>query len=310
MGVETSPHVGLQGVDLTSAGFFFDLEKAFALTERLNDKFPGLGMRIELYTTLDRTPFAQLTSTAQRLGIHLPLPEGVTAQKVWEWQNEYTLAKVERVHLPFEFDTLGLIRAFKYVSFIRQLGYIVYIGAAKNMQGVKLAQELGVGINAHASVLRRLAQAGVLDKIKNSVPYVVAEPDDPNKSKHFPELAELAVPSKVAELVEKYGLGGILLNVDHDMPEGVTYKEELKKEAVREHTVAMHIAGRNHAPIMTDDKEFTHFLELVAQTSFDHPVRAALDYNPFTLRNLSPQELFELFEKTVRWIMQTQGKNL
>lgn len=302
---------GLQRVDITTAGHLFTPEDTFVLVHEVNKSLPeALQMEIELYTTINRTPFAQLTNVPRRLGVHVPLPQGITYKDVQRWQGEYPKARVNRVHLPFDYNTEELFAGLKK-SPVQQPLWMIWFGGAKNMKGVELAQQLEVGINAHTNVLTGFALDNRLDEIKKSVPFVLAEAESIHTTPLLQNPDMFSVPSIIAnEIVKRYELTGLLLGVDHGLPDGIDYEAELDNPLVQQYTRAMHFAGPNHrAVIGAGDKTFTRFLRKVAKTPFaNDDVTGALDYNPFVLRNMSGSQQVLLVKDTIKWIMRTQQR--
>lgn len=310
---------GLQGVDLTTAGHLFDPALSFRIANELNAGKPKAEwMLLELYPTLDRKLLILMRMVSEKFGLHLPLPKGVTSEQVQQWQDQYPDTKVARVHLPFSYNTRELWHrifigerknGLKQQAF--QIMWMLYFGAATNRKGIELAQQLGSGVTAHPNVVEGFAKDGKLDELKGSVAFVLAENERRYISPILRNQESIADPLLVIQnIVKKYRLKGLLLGVDHGYEEGFDMEKMLADPDIQEYTVAMHLAKprsqAHHDIIGVGDPEFERFLHQAAQTQFRHPVRAALDYNPFILSKLSFPEQLKLFRETIDWIRNRQ----
>lgn len=319
MSHEISHHLeGIKGVDITTSGHLFSPQDTFALVHEINKDLPSdLQMEIELYTTLKRAPFAQFGNWSKKFGMQIPLPQGITAKDVLVWQKEYPLAKVQRVHLPFDYNNQELIAGLNKGNILdprenRQILWMIYFGGAKNMHGIQLAAQLEVGINAHANVITGLALDNRLAEVKRNVPFIVTEVEKLHTTPLLRDQEAFGIPSEaVTRIVKRYGLDGILIGLDHLDP-NVNLEEELKNEDVRNYTRAMHLAGENHAVLTTGDKKTMDFLQTISRTPFAFnnkgKVKATLDYNPLQIRKMSGREQIKLVKATIKAIMTTQEK--
>ncbi len=314
---------GIQGVDVTTAGHLFTPKDTFALTEELNKgKNPDDWAQIEVYPTPEYKPLTFMRALSKRFGLELPIPPGVTEEQIRSWQREYPHTKVARVHLPFSYNRYELFqRATPLIGGERENGlrqtayqilWMVYFGAATNMKGVKLAQGLadqGVGINAHANVIEGFAKDQNLGQLKDSVAFVLAENERRYKSPILKDSESIANPiAVIRNIVDKYDLDGLVFGVDHGFEQGMDPTAMLQEPSIKRSTVAMHLAQSHHDVLAVGNNEFERFLEQAARTKFDHPVRAALDYNPMVMSKLSGSQQLELVRDTIEWITGTQKK--
>lgn len=322
---ERETHQGIQGVDLTTAMHLFTPQDTFALANDLNKGKPqDQWAQIEIYPTVGRVWLEPIRLATNAIGLQLPMTPSVTEADVRKWQKEYPHTKVARVHLPFSYDLAELWhRPFFGENTLRerayQIAWILYFGAATNERGIKMAQELSqdseVGVNAHTNVLEGLVRDGRLEEIKQRVSFVLAENERKYNSPVVKDQRVIYDPVTIArDIVEKYGLRGMIIGVDHGIREGVDIQQALKDKGLRQHTTAMHLAKTipgidAHDAIAVGDEYFGKILQEIARTSFGNSVRAALDYNPSTMKGKSGQEQVRLVRNTIDWIMSTQREN-
>lgn len=309
---------GIQGVDLTTAGHLFNPEVTFWLANELNRGKPQKEWtQIEVYPTLDRKPLALARIISERFGLELPIPPGVTEEKIRTWQGKYPNTKVSRVHLPFSYNVYELWHRFLVgerengvKQQVFQLLWIVYFGAAVNRKGIELAKSLSdqeAGIIAHPNVVEGFAKDGKLEGVKRGIAFVLTENERNYSSPILRDRRAIYDPAVVVKnIVERYALDGLVLGVEHGFQEGLDMEGIIGNDSVREHTRAMHLAGPHHDVIAVSGINYKRFLERVAKTPFKHSVRAALDYSPFVFLHLSLSEQFELVRDTVDWILRTQ----
>lgn len=314
---------GIQGVDITTAGHLFNPKDTFALTEELNKgKNPDDWAQIEVYPTLEHKPLALIRALSKRFGLELPIPPGVTEQQIRDWQKEYSHTKVARVHVPFSYNRHELFqRATPFIGGERDNGlkqtayqilWMFYFGAATNMKGVELARGLAdqeVGINAHANVIEGFAKDQNLGQLKDSVAFVLAENERKYNSPILKDPESIANPiAVIRNIVDKYDLDGLVFGVDHALEQGMDPTAMLQDPSIKRATTAMHLAQSHHDVLAVGSNDFERFLEQASRTKFDHPVRAALDYNPMVMSKLSGSQQLELVRDTIDWITKTQKK--
>lgn len=165
------------------------------------------------------------------------------------------------------------------------------MGAAVNGHGVKIAHELGVGVNVHPNVTEGYAKDGKLEWLKSQVKFVLAENSVEFGSIHQPEREVLGNPlATVRYETQKHGLSGFLLAMDHlfgldkisdpqeILSRTIQVAKVLEDPAIREHTEAMHLALPGHEYIDPKDDNLDYLLRRMAQAPFKHPVRVALDF--------------------------------
>lgn len=318
---EREAHFGIQGVDLTTAMHLFNPEQAFALADQLNKNRPDhLRASIEVYPTIGRAVLEPARKGAASLGLQLPMTPTVSVDQIRQWQKQYPLARVSRIHLPFSYNAAELWhRPFFGEKGLKdrayQIAWILYFGAATNEKGIKIAEELSkdgqeVGINAHTNVIEGFARDGRLEEIKQRIPFVLAENE---RRYNSPILKGEAIWNPVVivdRIIKRYGLDGLVLGVDHGFGQGLDMTGALNTKGIREQTRAMHLAKTNpgvqHDLIAVGDRQFEGFLRRSAITSFSNPVRAALDYGPETMKGKSGQEQVGLIRETIDWIMSIQ----
>lgn len=302
----------------------FDPESTFDLVNQLNINRPTHQQAtIEIYPTIGRVLLEPIRKGSAALGLQLPMTPNVTVDQIRTWQKKYPLAKVSRVHLPFSYNNAELWhRPFLGEKGLKdrayQIAWILYFGAATNERGINIAEQLNadgqeVAVNAHANVLEGFARDGRIEELKQRIPIILAENERRYNSPIVKYQRLIWDPNLIREdLVEKYGLSGMLLGVDHGMTEGIDMQDTLKNPKIQQHVRAMHLAqttkDAQHAVITVGDKKFSRFLEEAAKTPFQHKVRAALDYSPDTVKGLSGAQELELVRRTINWIMSTQSK--
>ena len=322
---------GIQQVEITTSGWLFNPEEAFALTNILNsDRSPDRWVGIEVYPTVS----PKALELAKKLGspkLSNGIPPKVTPDLVRQWQRDYPRTRVSRVHLEFSFDSyetyfhrpiIGenirpLREGIKQRFF--QLAWVAFFGPATSKRGAKLAQDLEVGVNAHTNVIEGFAKRGELDDLKRKLKFVLAENERPYRSPHLKRLNSKGVTSQQLasdpevirkEIIDRYGLDGLLLGVDHLVQIGKNPAKVLKKTA--DITRAIHLASsrqdQEHGTLEIGDPKILEFLEEVSKTTFNGQVSAALDLNPIIFRAIPFRQQIEIVRNTLSWIENTQQK--
>lgn len=324
--MENRPNYGIQIVDLTSGAFIHDPERAFQIAGAINRELPAdRKMGIELYPILNR----RVTTIAQRLtaglGIKHPmlemLPRGIEPERVRDWSQIYD-TKVIRVHLPYFYNNREflsqLIRGdyFQLVGRSRFLEAAIgfFVGTAADFQAVNLAKQLKVGVNAHPNVLIGMKKNGQLAKLRQNVPFVLAENSvDCNLFKDIDTyrdtLYDLSALAKKIVLPE--GLDGLLYARDHYADEEKfgrdrDYHAILRSPIVLMYLKAMHLSGISHRLINPDDIKDAIFLKALSETRFNNQVRAALDIDPREAAEFNLEQQIELFKPIVLGILRSQ----
>lgn len=273
-------HKGLSGVDITTVGFLSQPEQAFAITDNLNrEALANNPMKIELMHPLD-TP---ANRSAQRVLSFLPQP--YNAKDIKKFQHEYPDSKISHVHLPFRANQQDTWRGFaSYVlerdprELVLHAAFLGLFGTAGNRKGIDLAENLQVGINAHANVIEFFGQTGKLEDIKQRVPFVFVESTKPGPT-YLVSQAEMSDPTLVAKRAERFKLSGMIFGLDHfqETDDIDRLDEVLHDEGVRRTIQRVHIANPDHGHLDVNDQNFTHLLHKLRDSRFSHPVRAILD---------------------------------
>lgn len=295
---ESQKYYGLQGVDISTSKFLLRPEKAWEVTESCNR-----GRDISEWIGLEVYPTRQMT------------PE--YAQKLLE---TYPHTVVRRVHLEFNYSLREHLHRIilgewkngpMHMAF--QAAWLALFKPAAALHGVRLAESLKVGVNAHTNVIAGFGHR--LTELQE-VPFVLAENEREFNSLLLDDQRLAYDPVLIAErLVEKEGMAdGILLGLDH--PEGKVnyFIETLRNPLIRKHTQAIHLAQvgtlaigqKGHGPINPNNEAMRRLLWELGQTPFNHPVRATLNYvTKFTGGGPAEKQAKELTQM-VNWIMSTQ----
>ncbi len=306
---------GIQNYDVSTASFLFRPEDAFALTNQLNIHLPKEEwVGIEVYPTLKR--LSVLHAVSKRYGFVLPTPGGIDADDIERFLEKYPNTKVERVHLPFSYNFRELMsmltskpQEHEFLSRAHHLVWMVYLGRAVNKKGIALADDLGVGVTAHANVVNGFRAQGKLHELKQSgIPYILSETGQPYTMKYLRDSRMSASPSFAIEnVVQPAGIDGILMGVDHGLEKGVDLGSELDSKSVQDNVWAMHLSGSRHGLIAAGDRRLASFLQKTAQTSFAHPVRGVIELNPNLIKRFSRDEQLEVFRNAIAFVRNIQA---
>lgn len=291
----TEKNYGLSGFGVTSSFCMFNPEAVFELTDALNQALPPEDfLPIELY----------------------PARFFVTPDKVFNLLDKYPNTRVDRVHLEFAYSEiekwhqiiLGNFHKGSWGGFgsrLIHLGLYQLIGAASGGYGLNLAKELGCGVNVHTNVLEGFSRDKKLTQLKEGARFVLAE-NSINYNCPVVSGPILYDPDVVVrEQVEKYGLDGLLLAVDHLLDyfdvQQIDPVKKLRSQRVRSRTKAMHISQKGHGLIKAGDPTLAPFFGELGQTPFENPVRAFFDYSPEVLK-MPFGERVKHFRETMDWI--------
>lgn len=297
---ESPKYYGLQGVDISTSKFLLRPEKTWEVTESCNR-----GRDISEWIGLEVYPTRQMT------------PE--YAQKLLQ---KYPHTVVRRVHLEFNYSLVENLHRIilgewkngpMHMAF--QAAWLAFFKPAASLHGVRLAESLGVGVNAHPNVIAGFNQDHRLAELQR-VPFVLGENERKFNSLLLDDQRLAYDPVLIAKrLVEEEKLvSGILLGLDH--PEGRIddFIRILRNPLIRRYTEAIHLAQvgtlvmgqRGHGEINPRSVEMRQLLWELKQTPFSHPVRATLNYVT-KLRGGGPteQQAQEL-SQMVSWIMSIQ----
>ncbi|MCL4367490.1 hypothetical protein M1563_04975 [Patescibacteria group bacterium] len=315
--------LGVSGIDLTSAGFLHHPRELFEIAHLLNQgKSEEDWIQIELYPTLPRFPRPVLLALN---GVMKPIlrqfglagmPVGLDEQTVRSYQQDYPDTKVSRIHLPFFYNGVEFVDRIrgdqqmngpiKGLWTAKNLAaYLMFFGRAVNRAGVNLAFDLrdqSVGINAHPTIIEGFAKEDKLSEVSNQVAFVLAEADARHPSKLLPEEAVYHSEVIIKRLVQKYSLDGFLLSLDHELSDGLFNPESLSSPLVRAYTRAIHFAKGDYSLIKDGDQEINQALAVIKTTSFDQPVRLALENYPLSLAELNLEEKVGYFKNLIAHI--------
>lgn len=297
---ENPIYYGLQGIDISTSKYLLKPEKAWEVTEYCNqgrDESEWIGL--EVYPTRQMTP--------------------EYAQKLLE---TYPHTVVRRVHLEFNYSLREHLHRIilgewkngpMHMAF--QAAWLAFFKPAASLHGVRLAESLGVGVNAHTNVIAGFNQDHRLAELQR-VSFVLGENERKFNSLLLDDQRLAYDPVLIAKrLVEEEGLvSGILLGLDHPGGKVKDLIETLRNPLIRKHTQAIHLAQvgtlamgqEGHGPINPNDEAMRRLLWELGQTPFNHPVRATLNYvTKFRGGGPTKQQAVELTQM-VSWIMSTQ----
>lgn len=327
-----NPQYGFRGkLGVTTSSWLFTdegrgLKGAFAVTNALNNTRPQEDwVGIEVYPTDPRV----ITFLRHVPGIRDFIPPHVTPDMVARLQEEYPRTRVDQVHLPFS--------ASRYETYIHRptigenflpvkegIEQRIYQGVwmllfepTLSGKSITLAEELGVGANAHVNVIEALAERDELDSVKKRLSFLQAENERPYRSPHGKRLRDWGIssqelmsnPKVIADhVVDHYGLDGLLFGADHAVQVGFDPAEKLPEIA---HVLSrVHIAGgggaSGHELIEPGDPLFTNFFEAASRTRFNQPVSVAFDGNPKEMGKLSFEDQVSRLDGLFKWIRETQ----
>jgi len=344
---ETKVYRGIQDIELTTSGWLFTPESAFAIVHELNKKRRTEGkplIKLEVYSTLRPKILEMLSGLAGRTAlkkIEQFIPPTITSDVVANYLRKYPEAVVSDIHPEFNFSraeeflrmTIGEDLLPKTASDeikdrmalgIKQRGYqaawALFFGPASSGRGVNVAEELNreygyIGLTMHPNLVEGFAGQRKLEDIKRGVYRLLAETERPyNYSPHLPRGAKgrrlLSDPETVRqEIVLKYNLDGMVLGADHMLERGEDPTPAYKKTA--DITRKIHISGgrdgKPHQPISVGQADVEYLLKAIANISHEKRLSVALDYNPLEIKRLSSESQLDLIRETIKWIESTQG---
>lgn len=300
---------GVQGFDITTGAFLFDPEKAFEVTDKINENLPeSRWVGIEVYPV-------QKYKYLRRFEL---FPD-VTVDKIHKLQSKYNHTKISRIHIEFAYDNFeknfmiekGNFHKSRFSPLWHKILYR-QIQQATAGYGMALARDLNVGANMHTNVVLGLIKSDQLDLVKKEVKDIIVE-NSINYNCPFEQGPILYDPRTIIdEIVEKYGFKKFLLGMDHLIDyfdiQRIDPLEIIKDEKVRKYTYAIHIAGANHGIIKTGDTYYKELLKDISQTTFNFPVRLVFDYSPLALlRYPTLGQKTKLFSDTIDWIRNIHG---
>lgn len=327
-------HYGLQGrLGVTTSSWLFTdetkgLKGAFAVTNALNNnraREDWIG--IEIYPTDPRV----IDVLKKVPGFKDFIPPHVTPDMVARLHEEYPLTRVDQIHMPFSATgyeanlhrpTVG--ENFRPVKDgvkqrVFQGAWMFMFRPALDEKSVNLAEELGVGINAHVNVIEAMAQKGNLEDAKKRLSFIQAENERPYRSPYGNRLKKAGISSQQLmsdpvvikeHVVQKYGLDGLLFGVDHAFQVGFDPVGVLGK--VSDVMARVHIAGGEgaggHQLISSEDPAVSRFFNEASTMRFDHAVSVAFDGNPLEFRKMSFEEQVGKLDSLFKWIDATQGR--
>jgi hypothetical protein len=266
---------GFQKVDVTTAYCLLNPKNAFKLTHELNT-----GRKRKDWISIELYPI-----------------RGLTSHHVNEWQKEYPNTHVNRVHLPFSYNSQELLhRAFLgerengITQQAYQLMWLAIFGTAVNKNAIMLAKDLHAGITVHPDVIEGFRRNRKLNLFKDIPVYV--ENERPFKHPIL-DTSIISDPLTIIENLPRWHAQGLLWGVDHCISINTNLLDFLYHPDIREYTYAIHIAGPHHG-IISGQQSIADFLEESQKVTFAHSVGVALDIGP----GISHASMKENIQKT------------
>ena len=249
-------------------------------------------------------------------------PFNVSPSRIREWQQEFPNAPVSRVHLEFEADYAEKMDRLSHGGVkqkLRSVALMSLFSTVMQRKGLRMARELGVGMNIHGNIGAYLERRNLWAEFKEGVPFTLIENGIRDTSFHHPEVNGLSDPAKLAETMVGEGKAdGLLLGVDHlheinAKPEldlhHIDPLDILEYKVVQDTLRAMHVTNNHHGIIIPGDKAYRRFFEKLAVTPLKHDeLRIAFDYSPTALRKYSPDEQLTVMKATILCIMDIQKR--
>lgn len=322
---EKSKFTGFQGkLGVTTSAWLFNPEQAFAVTHALNNGRPEEDwIGIELYNTM---PVPAVHAVLDRIpGIKNFNPPRISPDVISKYQREYPRTRVDQVHLEFNASQdeaaarVGRGVIHRNGGDVRHAAWMYIFPSARAQHGVRLAEELGVGVNAHVNVVEAFAEEGSLVEIQKRLAFVQAENENPYPSRYGNRLRHRGISSEQLisdpaiirrEIVHKYDLDGLLLGVDHALIQGSSPVNAMIQTA--DVLSRIHIAGvengGSHTSIEVGNPVFERFFSIASHVAFRQPVSVAFDGNPLEFRKITLDEQVEKLDKLFSWIEKTQGR--
>ncbi len=298
-------------VELTSSGWLFNPERLFWIAGQINKERPlDAQVRVELYPT--------------HYFMGWPLGPGrIDKDRILSWQKEHGSVPIERIHLPFHWSWSQAIENFFYNSLIPSssryepgtgknrviaMGIGWMMTTVQNKFATRLAGEFGAGLNSHVHIIEEASKKDKLTEIKGNARYIWVENDlDYPRSKPEQLRAERD-PKRAIRAVEKYGLEGVILGVDHDFLYGLDSLEHFEQNLteLKKHLRSIHLAGsegyRTLIPVDNGeilDQKVNDVVDYVKQ-HFESTVNFCVDLNPFEMRYLTQAQQLDYIKELVR----------
>jgi len=293
-------------VELTSGAWIQKPEQLFWITGQINKDRPNseqIGVELYPVNYLGGVPIG---------------PGRIKAESVREWQREYGNVPIERIHLPFHWSITSASKRF-ITSFFREQGTLkdrwtamkvaVATGTLMNRYALGLANDLDAGANAHTFIIEQAEKARKIDLIKDSTRYVWVENDLDYGRKKDEDIAKARNPLRAVGAVERNGLEGVIMGIDHAYGYGVDPREDFENPEVfsklTKHLKCLHLAGDSadheagHGLIREDDKDFWGFVDYIKEKTFDNNLVFCLDLNPFEMRHLTSAQQLDYIKRLV-----------
>lgn len=294
--IKEKVYPGIQGIEITSAGW--------------------LGREKELYNLVNQLNKGR--SKNDRIGIEIyPTNLIVTSKNILNWEKEYS-KDTTRIHLPFHQsiseNIIGMAGDIKRKEFKEASFYPIWLiafGVARNNKAIKIAEQLELEIGMHANLVEGFKKEGRLEEIKQNVPGVFVENTRPYYSNIFTKEDQKKIfdPLIIEKTIEEYHLTGLIFDAEHgkkDWFKGIKgYENGFDPITIIEETknvlAKIHIAGEkdNHGIFSQEDKLFNSILRKVSQTDFNHPLKIVFDFDPRSLFFMKPQEKLELMKRLI-----------
>lgn len=288
---------GIQGIEITSAGWLGHESELYNLVNQLNGK----------------------RAKDDQIGIEIyPTNLIVSAKNILNWEKENPRAKTNRIHLPFHYslseNITGMLhdikrKEIKEASFC--LIWLGIFGVARNKKAVKIAKQLELEVGMHANLVEGFKIEGKLEEIKQNVPGVLVENTRPYFSNIFKEEDQKKIfdPLMIRETIKEYHLTGLIFDAEHTKKswfKGIrNYENGIEPNTTIEKTkdvlAKIHIAGEkeNHGVFSQEDNLFNSILKKVSQMDFNHPLKIVFDFDPRPFLLMKPQKKLEIIKSLV-----------
>jgi hypothetical protein len=288
---------------LTTAGLIYDPERTFKIAGEINQGLPSdQQMAVEAYPV-----FRSLPGLGRMI---------ITEEKLRRYQEKYGVG-VSRIHNQFYYRgetsfqyNLPKEESWFPTRFSRYLhtGIMYFVGESPNPYGVNLAKSFGADLSLHPNVAFGLIDDDLLGFLKDDIHkaggLVLAENSIVYNSHVVKKEHQYILGDPVAiakEIVEPYGLDGLVYGADHRYGMDKSklgdqkYLAEVTDQMIAEindprllkYIRAMHIAGPGHRKISFGNDGIGAFLRAVGEAQFKNPVDIVLDLEPIEMLPMS-----------------------
>lgn len=311
-------YTGIAGFDLTTAGNLFEPKDAFWITNKLNkDKPQSEWVGLEIYATRD-------VPLISRIGIKAGLlPKGVTSREIYDWQkSEFKDTMVLRVNPAFSATKLEAIHRMTFgelkngpIHMLMQGSWLVGFGAANNMLGVKLTEDLRSQdrdqpeqpiFSAKPNVIVNFGNKGMLAEIREKTGGILVGNERKYHSIIVSDQKVIHDPRAiVSQIIERYPeVDGLSLGLDHGDQGQINVLDILDDTKVTDQVQVIHIANTAraiHGDIQVGDEQIAQLIKKLSTVKFVHPVRVAFDYNPKIFSKKSLQDQLSAIAELLDW---------